>query len=75
MPAATAIEYAQRRAFGDRVRALRLQAGHSQEEFAHIAGLDRTYVGSVERGERNVSLDNIYRLARALDIAANDLLP
>lgn len=53
---------AQRSAFGARVRNLRGTLGVSQEELAHLAKLDRTYVGSVERGERNVSLDNICRL-------------
>lgn len=38
----------------------------SQEELAHAAGLDRSYMGGVERGDRNVSLDNIHRIARAL---------
>jgi transcriptional regulator with XRE-family HTH domain len=52
--------------FGDRVRSLRHAIGLSQEALADKAGLHRTYVGSVERGERNVSLDNIYALARAL---------
>lgn len=40
----------------------------SQEGLAHEAGLDRSYVGQVERGERNVTLDNIYRLAGALKV-------
>jgi len=63
-----------RRAFGDRVRELRTAAGLSQEALAEHAGLHRTYVGSVERGERNISLDNIYALAEALSVAAGDLL-
>lgn len=73
MPSATAQELAQRLAFGHRIRELRRAVGLSQEQFAHVAGLDRTYVGSVERGERNVSLDNIYRLALALRVEARDL--
>jgi len=54
------------------LRAERAARGLSQEQLADLAGLHRTYVGSVERAERNVSLDNIDRLARALglDIAA-----
>lgn len=63
-----------RRAFGERVRELRRVRGLSQEALAEHAGLHRTYVGSVERGERNVSLDNIHALADALDVAAPDLL-
>lgn len=64
-----------KRAFGSRLRAFREQAGHSQETLADLAGLHRTYVGSVERGERNISLVNIYVLAAALDVEASDLLP
>jgi transcriptional regulator with XRE-family HTH domain len=74
MPAATAKELAQRAAFGQRVRELRLERDQSQEGLAHAAGLDRSYVGGVERGERNVSLDNIYRLAAALAAPASSLL-
>lgn len=53
--------------FGLRVRELRKAKGYSQERFAMVSGLDRSYYGSVERGERNVSLDNIAAIARALD--------
>lgn len=74
MPSATSKQLAQRKVFGARVRELRLTAGISQEELAHRADLDRSYVGQVERGERNVSLDNIYRLAEALKVGAGDLL-
>jgi transcriptional regulator with XRE-family HTH domain len=62
------------RAFGERVRARREQLGLSQEELASRAGLHRTYVGSVERGERNISLENIHRLAKALGVDAGQLV-
>ena len=54
------------------LRAERAARGISQEQLADLAGLHRTYVGSVERSERNVSLDNIERLSKALglDVAA-----
>jgi transcriptional regulator with XRE-family HTH domain len=51
-----------------RLRELRLRAGLSQEDLALEAGLDRTYVSSVERGERNISLQNIAKLAKALGV-------
>jgi transcriptional regulator with XRE-family HTH domain len=63
-----------RRDFGLRVRALRKALGLSQEALADIAGLHRTYIGSVERGERNVTLTNIYALADALGVPAHELL-
>lgn len=62
------------RVFGDRVRAVRLERGWSQESFADICGLHRTYVGSVERGERNVSLLNIWVIADALEVHPSQLL-
>lgn len=74
MRAVTAHQRAQRAAFGTRVRELRKRTGLSQEAFAEKADLHRTYVRSVERGERNVSLLNIHRLADALGVPARDLL-
>ena len=70
----TSRQLQRRREFGSQVRELRTQRGLSQEQLAHVAGLDRTYVGSVERGERNISLDNIWALADALEIDVSDLL-
>jgi len=63
-----------KKALGQRVREYRLGAGLSQEALAELCGLHRTYVGAVERGERNVSLMNIVALARALGVAPADLL-
>jgi transcriptional regulator with XRE-family HTH domain len=57
-----------RRTFGLRVRTLRQAAGLSQESLAERAGLHRTYVSSLERGQRNVGLDNILKLAAALEV-------
>jgi len=59
--------------FGFRMRTLRKAKGLSQEAFADLAGLDRSYVGGVERGERNVSLVNIKKFADALEISAEEL--
>jgi transcriptional regulator with XRE-family HTH domain len=59
--------------FGDRVRILRKQKGLSQEALALNCDLDRTYIGGVERGERNISLLNIYKLAGALSVPVKEL--
>ena len=61
-------------AFGRRLRELREERGWSQEQLADEVSLDRSYVGGVERGERNVSLENICRLASALGVPPGDLL-
>jgi transcriptional regulator with XRE-family HTH domain len=58
-----------KRLFGSSVRARRSQLKINQAELAHRAGLHRTYVSDIERGERNVSLENILRLAAALQIS------
>jgi transcriptional regulator with XRE-family HTH domain len=62
------------RQFGARVRTLRKQKGLSQEALALACQLDRTYIGGVERGERNISLLNIHRIADALGVAPAELL-
>lgn len=61
--------------FGKRLRAQRNSLGISQEELAFRSGLHRTYVGSVERGERNLSLENIFLFAKALKCSPIELLP
>lgn len=59
---------------GIKVRKLRQSLGLSQERLAEECGLHRTYIGGVERGERNISLENIVRVARALRTTASKLL-
>ena len=59
--------------FGKIVRERRKRLRVSQEEFADLCGLDRTYIGGIERGERNVSLVNIEKIAKALKISLSDL--
>jgi transcriptional regulator with XRE-family HTH domain len=59
---------------GMRIRELRLAKGVSQEALADEAGVHRTYMGSVERGERNISLENIVKIAHALKVAPSALL-
>jgi transcriptional regulator with XRE-family HTH domain len=61
------------KAFGDRVRLKREKACLSQENFAESVGVHRTYIGSVERGERNLSLVNIDKIAGALGLSLSDL--
>ncbi|MBA7478083.1 hypothetical protein ES707_13499 [subsurface metagenome] len=60
--------------FGYRVKKLRVQKGWSQERLGKRAGLHRTYVGSMERSERNISLINIEKIAKALNVKIKDLL-
>ena len=59
--------------FGERVREIRKRKGLSQEALALASELDRTYIGGVERGERNISLINIYRIAEALGVEPREL--
>jgi transcriptional regulator with XRE-family HTH domain len=59
--------------FGKAVRVTRLRAGYSQDSFALHSGMDRSYFGAIERGEFNVSLDTIVKIAEALDTKASAL--
>ena len=60
--------------FGDRVREVRTQKGLSQEQLAHLADVHRTYIGMIERAEKNITLINIEKIANALQINIKDLL-
>ena len=73
MPASITTSKA-RLVFAKNIRKFRKRKDLSQEDLADLAGLHRTYVGSVERGERNISIDNIERLAGALEVNIRDLL-
>ena len=66
-------ESALQRALGERIRALRTKAGYSQESFADAAGVHRTYMGTLERGEANVSLSNLHKISTALGITLSEL--
>jgi len=59
--------------FGERIRELRLAKGFSQEELAFKSGVHRTYLGGIERGERNPALKNIAAIAKALDVTLPEL--
>lgn len=60
--------------FAKNVRLARIHQGMSQERLASEAGLDRAFVGSLERGQRNISIDNVELIARAIGLVASDLL-
>jgi transcriptional regulator with XRE-family HTH domain len=61
-------------AFGNKVRELRKENGLSQEELSFKADLHRTYIGMIERAEKNITLVNIEKIAKALDVTLKDLL-
>ncbi len=60
---------------GAKIRELRKSKGFSQEGFADEVGLDRTYMGGIERGERNIATLNLIRIALALNIEVGELFP
>ena len=59
--------------FGNRIRNLRIAKGLSQERLAELADLHRTYIGAIERGEKNITLKNIEKISKALDVEINKL--
>jgi len=63
-----------RKRLGARIRARRSELGFSQDELAHRCGLHRTYLGGIERGERNPSLVNLLKIARAFNLSVAELV-
>ena len=61
-------------AFGKRVREMRKSKGISQESLAEMAGIDRSYMGNIERGEKNITLKKAYEICDALNIEISDLV-
>ncbi|MEG2529548.1 MAG: helix-turn-helix transcriptional regulator, partial [Anaerovoracaceae bacterium] len=59
---------------GDNLRVLRVEKNMTQEGLAEICNLHRTYIGAIERGDRNISIDNIVKIANALDVSPAYLL-
>ena len=60
---------------GQKIRDLRLARGYSQEGIADASGMGRTYMGRVERGEQNISIQNLIQVAFALDVNVGELIP
>ena len=58
---------------GERVREMRKAQGYSQEKFAVVCGLDRTYIAGVEAGKRNISIENLFKIANALNLSLGEL--
>ena len=74
MPHSAPASLSLRQVFARNVRLVRVNAGISQENLAMEIGLDRTFLGSLERGERNISIDNIERIAKVLGYATHELV-
>jgi transcriptional regulator with XRE-family HTH domain len=62
------------RRLGTRIRELRKVRNLSQEALAAVSGLDRTYIGGIERGERNVAIRNLVKISRALGVPVSELV-
>jgi len=60
--------------FGRHVKSIRQQKNLSQEQLALVAGLDRTYISGIERGRRNVSLINLFKIANSLNIPTHEII-
>lgn len=61
--------------FGQNLRAVRKSKGFSQEHLAYAAGIDRSYVGKIERGEVNLTIEKLYSLAQTIGCSPKDLVP
>jgi len=61
--------------FGEKIRAVRKEKGLSQDKLAELSNIDRSYIGRIDRGEVNITLDKLYTLANALECSPGDLLP
>lgn len=61
-------------AFGEKVRRIRKEKGLSQEVLADLAGIDRSYMGHIERGDQNITLTKVYQISDALGVSAAELL-
>ncbi|BCK26926.1 helix-turn-helix transcriptional regulator [Vibrio cholerae] len=61
-------------AFGEKVRKTRKEKGLSQEALADLAGIDRSYMGHIERGDQNITLTKIYQISEALRVSVSDLI-
>ena len=61
-------------AFGRRVREVRKQKGISQEKLAELSNIDRSYMGNIERGEKNITLKKVYEICDALNIEIKEIL-
>ncbi len=59
--------------FGKKIRELRTAQGYSQESFAHACDLHRTYIGCIERGEKNITINSIAKIAKVLKISISEL--
>lgn len=64
-----------RKELGKKIRTLRKKQGLSQEKLGFKANLHRTYIGTIERGEQNISVDNIHKIAKALKVSPKELMP
>ncbi|MAK48708.1 helix-turn-helix transcriptional regulator [Marinobacter sp.] len=64
-----------REIFGHNLRAIRQSRGFTQERLAYVSGIDRSYVGKIERGQVNLTIDKLYLLAATLGCSPKDLIP
>jgi len=64
-----------RQRFGDNLRSVRKARGFTQERLAYASGIDRSYVGKIERGEVNLTIEKIYLLANTMECSPKDLIP